>query len=90
MDPPLTEAQRCYLKAFDAFLSAKTDRQRAIARAAMSKRLNFVLAEANVPLPDDTRWTDGLSRRYHRRNGAKDPVKAEQQRLRYHARKRAA
>jgi hypothetical protein len=90
MDPPLTEAQLFYLKAFDCFLRARTDEQRAVARAAMSVRLNFVLAEANVPLPDDTRWTDSLGRRYRCNVAPKDPVRAERQRLRYHARKRAA
>jgi hypothetical protein len=88
-DPPLTSAQRFYLAAFDVFLRARTDRSRAIARAAMSKRLNFVLAEAGFPLPGDTRWTDGVCRRYNRSGPPKNPVKAAQQRARYHA-KRAA
>ena len=57
-DPPLTMAQKHYLEAFDAFLKAQGPWERLEARESMAVRLNFVLAEANLGLPDSTRWTD--------------------------------
>lgn len=59
-DSPLTPAQLLYLEAFDQFLLAKTDQQRLEARVSMSVRLNFVLGEANLELPNDTRWDDSI------------------------------
>lgn len=57
----LTGPQRAYLAAFDQFLTANTPAQLVEARVAMGERLNFVLAEAGLDLPEDTRWTDMIA-----------------------------
>ena len=53
----LTYAQETYLEAFDRFLLADCLEDRLWARDDMAERLNLVLAEVNLPLPDDTRWS---------------------------------
>jgi hypothetical protein len=60
LEPPITPAQRLYLEAFDRVLKADTLGDRARARASMAIRLNYVLGEANLPLPRDTKWTDAI------------------------------
>jgi hypothetical protein len=59
-DPPLTPAHHLYLEAFDRFLKARGTAERMAARTSMSVRLNFVLAEASLDLPNDTRWSDSV------------------------------
>lgn len=54
----LSPAQQLYLEAFDRFLLAENDLERLEARMDMGVRLNFVLGEVRLPLPERTRWSD--------------------------------
>jgi hypothetical protein len=46
---PLSFRERSYLEAFDDLLSARSDDDKAAARAAMTRSLHGVLAQAGVP-----------------------------------------
>lgn len=57
-EKPLTPAQLSYLDAFDRFLRADNTPERRFYRGEMGERLNLVLAEVNLPLPEDIRWQE--------------------------------
>lgn len=59
-DRPLTATQELYLESFDTFLRAQTNRERLQARVEMGERLNYVMGEAGLPLPEETRWEDDI------------------------------
>ena len=52
----LEALSRWYLEALDRRLSARNGEQARRARSEMAVRLEWLLAEARVPLPDRTRW----------------------------------
>jgi hypothetical protein len=56
--------QAVYLDAFQELTRADTMAEAAAARRRMGRTLNYVLADAGLELPNDTRWRDSLSEQH--------------------------